>query len=228
MSWSFEMKKRNKVALAFLAVFLMIVLTNWVVSYSMEQVGKKFETLYQDRLVPSLDISEILERYYQNRMLLEEHVLATNTASHDSLQQLIVANTAKIDSLVTKYEKTYLVAQEQENLTAYKTRFTELVQVQDQIIDLSAKGEKAQAQRLYSSSGQIAFQNLLDPLHQLIRVQGDIGQELYRSADRNVKMLRVLSYFAIAIAVIIALIVGTLLQTSRKLNNIKPQKFNLN
>lgn len=228
MSWSFEMKKRNKVALAFLAIFLMIVVTNWVVSYSMEQVSKKFATIYQDRLVPSLDISEILERYYQNRMLLEEHVLATKATSHDSLQQLIVANTSIIDSLVTKYEKTYLVAQEQENLQAYKTRFTELVQVQDQIISLSARGEKAQAQRLYSTSGQAAFQNLLDPLHQLIRVQGDIGQELYQSADRDVKMLRVLSYFVIAVAVIIALIVGTLLQTSRKLNNIKPQKYNLN
>jgi len=228
MSWSFGMKKRNKVALAFLAVFLMIVLTNWVVSYSMEQVANKFETIYQDRLVPSLDISEILERYYQNRMLLEEHVLATKATSHDSLQQLIVANSGIIDSLVTKYEKTYLVAQEQENLAAYKKRFNELVQVQDKIIILSAQGQKAKAQQLYSSSGQTAFQNLLDPLHQLIRVQGDIGQELYESADRNVKMLRVLSYFVIAIAVIIALIVGTLLQTSRKLNNIKPQKYNLN
>ncbi|NEM98759.1 MCP four helix bundle domain-containing protein [Pontibacter burrus] len=228
MSWSFGINQRNKVSLAFAAVFVVIILANWVVSYSMEQVGKQFQSVYQDRLVPSLDISEILERYYQNRMLLEEHVLATQASSHDSLQQLIVANTTVIDSVVLKYEQTYLVESEKENLANYKTRFAELVQVQDRILALSAQGNKAEARKLYRTDGQSAFQGLLDPLHQLIKVQGDVGQELYQSANRSVMMLKVVSYSVIALAVVIALIVGTLLQTSRKLNNIKTQKYNLN
>ncbi len=228
MSWSFESKQRNKIALAFAAIFVIIVLANWFVSYTMERVGRNFQSVYQDRLVPSLDISEILERFYQNRMLLEEHIMAEDPALHPGLQQHIVANTQTIDSLATKFEHTYLVDKELEELAAYKKQFGKLVQVQDRILSLSAQGNKAEAQNLYRTSGQEAFQGLLEPLHALIRVQGDVGQELYQSADRSVKMLKVLSYLVIGLAVIVALIVGTLLQTSRRLNNVKPQKFHLN
>ncbi|WP_250419055.1 MULTISPECIES: MCP four helix bundle domain-containing protein [Pontibacter] len=228
MRWSFSFKQRHKVAVAFLSMFVIIVFANWFVSYSMEQVGRKFQSVYQDRLIPSLDISEILERYYQNRMLLEEHILADNIYSQDSLHQHINANTKAIEALMEKYETTYLVDQEQKNLTAYKSQFTKLVQVQNSILQLSTNGNKGLARKLYLTNGYTAFQNLLEPLHALIRVQGDVGQELYQSADRSVKMLKVLSYLVIGLAVIVALIVGTLLQTSRKLNNIKPQKFHLN
>ena len=228
MRWSFNFKQRNKVSVAFVSMFVIIVIANWFVSYSMEQVGRQFQSVYQDRLVPSLDISEMLVRYYQNRMLLEEHILATNTTSQDSLQQLIVANTSTIDSLATKFENTYLVAQEQEGLTNYKAQFVNLVQVQDEILKQSGQGNKARAKQLYLTGGQDTFQGLLEPLHALIRVQGDVGQELYLSADRSVRILKVLSYLVIGLAVIIALIIGTLLQTSRKLNNVKPQKYHLN
>lgn len=228
MRWSFSFKQRNKVAVAFVSMFVIIVIANWFVSYSMEQVGRKFQSVYQDRLVPSLDISEMLERYYQNRMLLEEHILATNTTSQDSLQRLIVANTTTIDSLASKFENTYLVEQEKKGLTDYKIQFANLVQVQDEILKQSSQGNKANARKLYLTSGQDAFQGLLEPLHALIKVQVDVGQELYQSADRSVKILKVLSYLVIGLAVMIALIVGTLLQTSRRLNDIKPQKFHLN
>lgn len=228
MSWNFGIKQRNKIALAFASMFTLIVFANWFVGYSMEQVGRQFQSVYQDRLVPSLDISEMLERYYQNRMLLEEHILAGNTSSQDSIRKIIANNTAAINLLVTKFEATVLVERELEDLTSYNAAFTNLVSVQDRILQLSTEGKKSEARKLYRTAGQAAFQGLLEPLHDLINVQGVVGQELYHSADKKVSMLRVLSYFVIAVAVILALVVGTLLQTSRRLNNIKPQKFHLN
>lgn len=228
MSWSFGLKKRNEIALAFTAIFIVIVLANWFVSYTMERVSRNFESVYQDRLIPSLDISEILERYYQNRMLLEEHVMAEDLSLHKSLQQRITTNTRTIDSLTAKFENTHLVDKELQELASYKAQFAKLVKVQDEILYLSAQGNKTEAKKLYRTEGQTVFQDLLKPLHALIRVQGDVGQELYRSADRSVKMLKVLSYLVIGLAVIVALIVGTLLQTSRKLNNVKPQNYHLN
>jgi len=194
----------------------------------MDRVSRNFQSVYQDRLVPSMDISDMLERYYQNRMLLEEHILATSANTQDSLQLLIVANTKAIDSLVTKFEATYLVDKELKELAMYKTQFAGLVKVQDNILALSINGDKAAARKLYRTEGYTAFQKLLEPLHALIKVQGNVGQELYTSADKSVKLLKALTYLVIGLAVIIALIVGTLLQTSRKLNNVKPQKYHLN
>lgn len=79
-------KERQKTALALCAVFVIIVLANWWVSYSMTRVSSQFASVYHDRLVPALDIAAMQERYYQNRMLLEEHLQAEDTAQQQRLE----------------------------------------------------------------------------------------------------------------------------------------------
>ena len=210
------------------AVFAIIVLANWFASYSIGQVSSQFRSVYQDRLVPSLDIADVLERYYQNRMYLEEHILSESEAKQDSLQALVQQNTLEIDSLMHKFEQTYLIERESAGLAKYKQQFASLVKVQDQILTLSSEGNQAQAQQLYRTKGYAAFLHLLEPLHELIRLQGEVGQELYQSAERQVKTLKILSYLVIGLSVFIALLVATLLQATRKLRNIKTQNYHLN
>ncbi|MDX5420712.1 MAG: MCP four helix bundle domain-containing protein [Hymenobacteraceae bacterium] len=228
MSWSFRIKHRDKMALAFGCVFLIIVLANWFVSYSMSQVSGQFKSVYQDRLVPALDISAILERYYQNRMLLEEHIIAGDPAEQAQLEKQIKTNLHEIDSLHAKFEATYLTNQESKDLHIYKAAIGGLTKVQNETLELSRRGDKAAAITLYKTQGNETFQELLRPLHALSQLQEQVGHELYASADRQMKSLKVLSYMVIGMAVFLALIVGTLLQSTRKITNIKPQKFHLN
>ncbi|MFD2244867.1 MCP four helix bundle domain-containing protein [Pontibacter ruber] len=228
MNWVFRIRQREKLALALGSVFVIIILANWFVSYSIGEVNKQFRSVYQDRLVPSLDISQMLERYYQNRMYLEEHVLTGSIAEKDSIRQLLSSNTRAIDSLVQKFESTYLIEQESTDLANYKVQFAALVRIQEQVMQLSRAGNHPAALQLSHTKGHAAFQNLLVPLHNLIEVQGEVGQELYESAERNVKTLKILSYLVIGLAVLLALIVGTLLQGSRKLKEIKPQNYHMN
>lgn len=229
MNWAYRITKRDQVAFALGSVFAIIILANWFASYSIGKVSNQFHSVYHDRLVPSLMISEVMERYYQNRITLEEHVLSNSQAQQDSLNQLVETNTAAIVKLIAKYETTYLVERESAGLAEYKKQFEKLVTVQECILTLSATGDKAQAQSLYTSEGHKAFLHLLEPLHQLIAVQGEVGQELFESAERQVKTLKILSYLVIGMSVFIALLIATLLQATRKLNNIKPQsKFGLN
>ena len=228
MNWVYRINKRDQLAFALGAVFAIIILANWFASYSIGKVSSQFKSVYQDRLIPSLDISEVLERYYQNRMYLEEHILSNSASQHDSLHQLVQKNTVEIDSLIHKFERTYLIERESAGLAQYKLQFESLVKVQDEILALSRTGDKVKAQHLYKSEGYEAFLNLLDPLHELITLQGEVGQELYESADRQVKTLKVLSYLVIGLSVFIALLVATLLQATRKLRNIKPQNYHMN
>ena len=60
MNWVYSIKKRDQVALVLGAVFAIIVLANWFASYSIGQVSSQFRSVYQDRLVPSLDIADVL------------------------------------------------------------------------------------------------------------------------------------------------------------------------
>lgn len=228
MNWAYRITKRDKMAFALGSVFAIIILANWFASYSIGKVSNQFHSVYHDRLVPSLVISEVMERYYQNRLTLEEHILSTSVAEQDSFHRLVQANSAKIETLIDKFERTYLIERESRGLAEYEKQFATLLAVQERILALSSSGNKTKAEHLYRTEAHTAFLNLMVPLHELIQVQGEVGQELYESADRQVKTLKVLSYLVIGMSVFIALLVATLLQATRKLKNIKPQNYHLN
>ncbi|GAB3815187.1 MCP four helix bundle domain-containing protein [Pontibacter rugosus] len=228
MSWSFKIKQRNKIALALGAIILITVLANWFVSYSMTVVGSQFKSVYVDRLVPALDISAIQERYYQNRLLLEEHISLMDRLQQETIRVQLSQNEQEIDSLVAKYSATQLTAKEQQDLQQYLKAEKELHLLKNKILLHSSAGEKHVASNLYKQQWLAAFQELMQPLHALSELQESVGQELYEDADRQMKSLKTLSYLVIALAVIFALLIGTLLQTSRKIKEVKYQKFHLN
>lgn len=228
MNWSFRISHRNRIALALAFVFLIIVLANWFVSYSMTKVSQRFESVYADRLVPALDISAMQEKYYQNRLLLEEHLLATTAKEEKQIMQQIEQNETDLDSLLHKFRATYLTSQESEDLKEYLKAGERYSKVQQTILVMSHTQDKATAKAMFRQEGMQSFQELLLPLHALSQLQEEVGHELYADSERQMKSLKVLSYLVIALAVILALLVGSLLQASRQLKHIKPQKYHLN
>jgi len=221
-------KERQKIALALCVVFVIIVLANWWVSHSMTQVSSQFASVYHDRLVPALDLAAMQERYYQNRMLLEEHLLAKDPAQQRRIEEQLQQHTAEIDSLSAKYEATYLTKQESQDLRQYKQAVAHLTAVQTQALELSRSGDKAAAEWIYKAEVVPAFDRLLMPMHALSSLQQDVGHELYASAERQLNSLRMLSSVVVACAVILALLIGVLLQNKRQQIKIKPQQFHLN
>lgn len=228
MGWSFSVKQRDKIALAMGVIFLVIILAYWFVTYSAAQVSGHFKSVYEDRLVPALDISAITEHNYKNHMLLEEHILSAETKEKVKLQAEMQRNQEAIDSLVVKFAATFLTQQEARDLQKYKQAQKGLLAVQNSILDLSNAHKLETATSTYNTLGKEKFRQLLEPLHALSQVQETVGHELYASAGRSITTIKVLSYLIIGMAVVIALLVATLLQTSRKLNAVKHQNFNMN
>ena len=221
-------QERQKIALALCAVFTIIVLANWWVSYSMTQVSNQFESVYQDRLVPALDIAAMQERYYQNRMLLEGHLHLKDAVQQQRVEASLQQHIQEIDSLSAKYEATYLTSQESKDLQQYKQAVKRLTAAQRQVIDLSRAGNKDEAARIYEAVVVPAFNDLLMPMHALSKLQQDVGHELYAASERQLNSMKMLSSLVVACAVILALLVGVLLQNKRQKIRIKPQQFHLN
>lgn len=228
MSWNYRINQRDRIALALGAVFLIIVLANWLVGYSMQQVSGQFRSVYEDRLKPALYISAMQEHYYQSQMLLEKHIAAPDAPAKAALQEELETHRTALDSLVKMYEVTYLTNQESRDFAYYLHADSDLNEATEEILELSGQGQQARALYLFRADAKPAFRRLLRPLHALSQLQEEVGHELYASAESRIKGLKVLSYLVIGMAVILALLVGTLLQTSRKLKQVKPQHFHLN
>jgi hypothetical protein len=227
-NWVFSSNQRARIGLALGVVLLIIIIANWFVGYTMQQVDNQFKSVYQDRLVPASYMTEILERSYQNQLLLERHLQTQQTDEKNAIRSLWLTNKAVVADVVQKFETTYITDQEAVFLKEFKNSLLELEQTQKQLLALSDQRNQAGALQLYQTFNQQNFQHFLVPLHNIIKLQEEVGHELYLSADRQVKSLKVISYIVIAIAVFIALIIGTLLQTSHKLNSIKYQNYKLN
>lgn len=227
-NWFFSNSQRRQIGMALGVVLVVILFANWFVGYTMQQVDLQFKSVYQDRLVPASYMSDILERSYQNQLLLERHLQTQQVQEMDNIHATWQQNSAAIGNVIRKFETTYLTEQENIYLNDFKQDLTKLEETQKQIFSLSSSNNKPAAQQAYRGENLQQFQKLLAPLHNMISLQEKVGHELYLSADRQVKSLKVLSYVVIAIAIFIALIIGTLLQTNRKINSIKPQNFQLN
>ena len=221
-------RQRRRLGFALGSVFLVIVLANWWVGLSMMQVKGQFTSVYQDRLVPALDIAAMQERYYQNYMLLEDHLQTTSPVELLALEQDLQAHVHEIDSLASKYEATYLTNQEKESLLQYKEAVQHLTALQLQTIELSHEGNKEAAVQLFRSEVVPAFTALLQPMHAMSQLQQDVGQELFVSAKQQMSTLKMLSTMIIALAVILAVITAVLLQNNHFSVKIKPQQFHLN
>jgi hypothetical protein len=194
----------------------------------MTQVSRQFKSVYQDRLVPALDIAAMQERYYQNRMLLEEHLKTEEEVQLLYIEESLQQHALEIDSLAAKYEATYLTNQETKDLNAFKEAVKHLTAAQQQVLILSREKKKSAAAALYKAEVVPAFNELLNPMHALSKLQQDVGHELYASAEQQLLSLKMLSYLVIGLAVILAVLVGVLLQQNRKVVQIKPQQFHLN
>ncbi|WP_242918837.1 MCP four helix bundle domain-containing protein [Pontibacter liquoris] len=228
MSWNYTVSQRNKISLGLGFVFILIILANWFVQYSMARIGGQFASVYHDRLVPALDISALLEKHYENRQQLEGLLQTPSLQDRQALQAGIISLATTQDSLLARFEITYLTEKESANLRKYKMARQQWLGIQQQLLVYSNRDQLQAAASLYQHQGETAFTRMLPPLHALLSLQEEVGQELYRSAGQQVQALKVLSYLVIALAIILALLVGTLLQTSRKLRQSKPQQYRWN
>jgi hypothetical protein len=227
-NWFISNRQKRKFGSALGIVLIIIMLATWFVNFTIQEVDNQFKSVYQDRLVPAAYMTEILERYYQNQLLLEQHLQSGSEAKQDSLANLWQINIIANSTLIRQFETTYLTKQEAIYLKNFKQAVKDLQLIQEQILAYSRNNDKQAAFLLYKEQNQGQFQRLLSPLHDLITLQEQVGHELYLSADRKVKSMKLTSYMVIAMSVIIALIAGALLQANRSINIRKPQKYHLN
>jgi hypothetical protein len=227
MRWAFIIQQKTKIA-AFLALLMtLVVVTNFLEQKNIGDMNKSFTSIYQDRLIPATEIIYLSEDLYSKRLLLQRFLLSGQEEQAGRLQEELHRHNRRVDSLITEYEKTYLVVQEFEALAGFKTKVREYAQVEKEILALSGAQAKEAGLEIFESKGSVIFKSTMGHLHDLTRIQSDVGGELIKGSKMIVASTNVISSLQIALAVIIGIIVQILILTS-KLMKFKPGNFNLN
>ncbi|MGV3547748.1 MAG: MCP four helix bundle domain-containing protein [Pedobacter sp.] len=227
MKFAYSLKQKTKIALLLFLIMACTILIRVLEDRSIKNMEKAFTSLYNDRLIPATDIFYISEKLYAKRFLLEIFVYSDeNKLSIAQLNSKLKTYDKEIDTLLAKYEKTYLVTKEKNHLTELKVKLLENKVLEKNILLNANSLDKASLRKLYDN-GEKSFLDMSALLTQLTKIQTVVGEQLKEDSQKIVRGTSLYSTLQLLIAIIIGGLIVSILAASNVMN-IQNDKFNLN
>lgn len=205
----YSLVNRTKIAVLLAVILVVVLAKNIWEKQSIENINQSFSSIYNDRLLPATYIFKITKHLYQKHLLLKE----------DNLVGLDF-HSKQIDSLLTDFENTNLVAQEKIILSKLKKN-----------LELYNKLElKAISYKENTNQTELIkrFNLVLNELEALSKIQTTVGNDLRNETNQRVANSSVLSELEIAILVVLGLIIQVLIFVSKTAHPKTIQKHHLN
>lgn len=229
MRFAYSVKQKIKIATLLFAVMACTIMIRLLEDKSVKSMNQSFVSMYNDRLIPATDLFYVAENAYAKIFLLEEalYVPAAQAFNFKELSRKTAGFNAAIDSLIKKYEKTFLVKQEKTLLAELKTRLFTTAEVEQKILFSANTQDLATARKLYENIGRESSAKTIQKLSELMSVQSTVGQELLKDSEFMVSGSKLYSTLQIALAIVIGILIVGIVFTSNVVN-IRNDKFNLN
>ena len=227
MRFAYSLKQKVKIATLLFFVMTCSILITILEEKSVNKMNESFSSLYNDRLIPAMDLFQVVEIVYSKKSLLEEFIYRDNPTNLNASAASLKRSNFTIDSLIGKYEKTFLVQKEKELLLLLKHQLSELVETEKTIMQLLTSDNKRKAHNLFEGSGHVISDRIVKNVSNLMRTQKQVGTEIITDTAFVVSGSRIYSNLQIALAVVIGILIVGILFTSNVVY-IKNDKFNLN
>lgn len=228
MKFAYSLKQKTKIAVLLFLIMACTILIRLLEDRSIKNMEKAFTSLYNDRLVPATDIFYISEKLYAKRFHLETFVYSDqNKLTAQQLNDQLKKYDRNIDTLLAKYEKTFLVNNEKNHLTDLKIKLSENRVLEKNILLNSGTLEKNALRSLYDSTAEQSFLDISNTLSQLTKVQTVVGEELKEESQKIVRGTNLYSTLQLLIAIVIGALIVSILAASNVMN-IRNDNFNLN
>ncbi len=225
MKWAFAIQRKIRLAIVLAIMMLFIILFSLMESYNVSAISKSFNSIYEDRLIPAVDLYAISDHIHTKRNKLVTF-LFTGKISREEISHALSSSNQQLDSLISKYENTYLVKAETNHLQNLKKNLKTFER--DELLLINAATEnKELAKILYLNTTVQLYDELDKDLIELTRVQSEIGKELLAESVKSQLSSDFISRLQIIIAIILGLIIMILILTDKQVV-LKQEKFNLN
>ena len=183
--------------------------------------------MYNDRLIPATDLFFIAEKVSSKMLLMEDALFISNNFNLPILSKKIAGSNHTIDSVIKKYESTYLVKEERALLSELKSLLIFNKILERRILkSTSAKGF-ADAKKLYQNKGKESSIKVHQILSKLIKLQSQVGLGLVKDSDFLFSGSKIYSALQIALAIVIGILICSIVFTSNVVE-IRNDKYKMN
>jgi len=224
MKFAFSIKNKLKTAFLLFCIMCCTLMIRFLEDKSVEKINDSFISMYNDRLVPATDLYFIAENLYYKNAILQEILLGNDAVQGSTLLVKMNKHNQKIDSVISKYERTFLVKQEKSYLNELKKAL--LVQQHLETKMLNEAGAE-EGRTIYISTGKNAINQTLAKLSALIKIQSKVGNDLIKDSRIFVSGTKVYSTFQVVLAIMIGIMIVYIVSASNMVK-ITSDKFNLN
>jgi len=149
----------------------------------MNQADEGLRTVYEDRLVPTGQISGIVERVMDNRIQLVTLLRDPTPANVQARTRTIEENSREIDAIWSEFMATYLTARESqlaEKFTADRKAWYSAGL--DPAILALRNGNAPEASRLLEQEVEPRFRIVRDSAQDLLNLQLEVADQVYKDA----------------------------------------------
>jgi len=229
MKIGFTVKNKMTIAIMLFCIMACSILIRILEDKNIKDMNNAFISMYNDRLIPATDLFYLAENVYAKRYFLEEALYNSDSIliDHNYLKgRLGLANT-NIDSLIRKYEQTYLISQEKKQLDELKVQLTETRKIENMVLDYSDQRLTKAARNLFENQGKTAFNATRQKLTELTKIQTSVGEELIKNSEFAVSGTKIYSSLQLALAIVIGILIVAIVFASNVVK-IPNDKFNLN
>lgn len=227
MRFAYSIKQKFQIAVLLFFVMACSILIRILEDKSMSNMNASFVTLYNDRLIPAMDLYHIVDNVYSRKNMIESVVYSKTAAENINLKNRLVVYNKNIDSLLIKYEKTYLVEQEKVHLKSLKQSLQSILQMEQQLVSSIYRQEGATALTLYESQAKPLFLKTTAHLTAMIDTQKQVGNEIIKHTENIVSGTKIYSNLQLALAILIGILIVGILFTSNVVN-IRNDNYRMN
>lgn len=216
MKLGYTIKQKTKIAAILFGIMICTILIRIAEDKSIKNISEKIKSMYNDRLVPATDLFYISENIHAKQLSSDQYL--QNKASFNS--QTIHIHNVKIDSLLKKYERTFLTVAEKKELAAFKLAYANHLLLEKQLYLNTALANNANAI-------EKSYRNLFQKLNSLTKIQSQVGEELIKNVQTILNGTQVYTHLQYILSIIIGVLIMGLLMAS-KVVSVQSEKFNLN
>lgn len=219
MQWFYNLKIRNKLLAAFIAVSLLTGIVGIIGIYNIKDVQEKYVVLYEDYGVAGANIGQMGVALEQSRSHLRDILLAKGSADRSKDVTAIKELDKEIDGRLQEFEKSIKGNQVREEFKQLKDNIEKFRMVRDKVQALALANQEDQAVIVMHNEGAgvvNAIDELVDKLYQdKVSLGRQVSKELIDQTNRVMIVLTVI--VAVAIALAIGLGIAIALTVSRPL-----------
>jgi len=200
--------------LVLIMMAMLLVSTGTIGLYGFNQGNDRLETVYEDRLITTGQLSSILDVWYQvrenTRNAVESNNVATAKTLGDDANRLVKQN----EGVWAKYLATYLTPEEEALTKTKGEQHVQYVSSMNRTIQLASSGEFEAAARNLAADTVPKFNALRDTVFALLDLQSKIAEQEYAQAQTDFQTIFMILSAIMIVSIVAAAVFGMLLLKS--------------